>query len=49
MSQKEQYDAPSTMVIEVRHEGNICTSDLKAGNSIKNWDDGGTTNDDVYM
>ena len=43
------YEAPSTMVIEVRHEGIICASELNASSSINNWDNGGTTNDEVYM
>lgn len=48
--QKQFYDAPSTMVLEVKQEGAICVvSDVKSGNSIKNWEDGGTTNDEVFM
>lgn len=47
--EKQCYEAPSTMVIEVRHEGIICASDVKGGNSINDWGNGGTTNDDVYM
>lgn len=49
MNYKERYESPSTMVIEVRHEGIICASDVKGGNSINDWGNGGTTNDDVYM
>lgn len=47
--EKQCYEAPSTMVIEVRHEGIICATDVKGGNSINDWGNGGTTNDDVYM
>ena len=46
---KYPYEAPSTMVLEVKQEGVICVSDVKGGNSINNWGDGGTTNDEVYM
>ena len=37
------------MIIKVKHEGIICTSDVKGGYSINDWENGGTTNDDVYM
>ena len=47
--QKQYYDAPSTQVFEVKHEGIICASDVKSGNSINDWGNGGTTNDEVYM
>ena len=47
--QKEDYDAPSTQVFEVKHEGIICASDVQSGNSINDWGNGGTTNDEVYM
>ena len=47
--QKELYEAPSTMVFEVKQEGVICASDVKSGNSIDDWENGGTTNDEVYM
>lgn len=47
--QKELYEAPSTMVFEVKQEGVICASDVKSGNSINGWENGGTTNDEVYM
>ena len=44
-----RYETPSTEVIEVKHEGIICASEVKSGNSINSWGDGGTTNDDFYM
>lgn len=43
------YETPSARVIEIRHGGIICTSEVKGGNSIQGWGDGGTTNDEVYM
>lgn len=46
---KELYDAPSTMVFGVKQEGVICASEVKSGNSIKNWENGDTTNVEVYM
>lgn len=47
--QKVLYEAPSMMVFEVRHEGIICASEVKGGNSINNWGTGSTTDDDIYM
>ena len=46
---KELYEAPLTSVVDVKFEGIICTSDVKGSNSINDWGNGGTTNDDVYM
>lgn len=46
---KQYYDAPSTQVFEVEQEGIICASDVQSGNSIDDWGNGGTTNDEVYM
>lgn len=43
------YEAPSTMIFEVKQGGVICTSDIKSGNSINGWGNDGTINDDVYM
>lgn len=47
--EKVLYEAPSMTVFEVKQEGVICASDVKGGNSINNWGDGGTSNDEVYM
>ena len=49
MKKKHFYETPSTMVFEVKQEGVICASDVKSGNSINDWGNGGTTNDEVYM
>lgn len=46
---KQCYEAPLTMAFEVKHEGIVCASEINGGNSINNWDDGGTTDDDLYM
>ena len=46
---KELYDAPSTMVFGVKQEGVICASEVKSGNSINNWENGDTTNEEIYM
>ena len=43
------YEAPSTMIFEVKQGGVICASDVKSGNSINGWGNDGTINDDVYM
>ena len=46
---KQRYETPSTKVVEVKHEGIICASEFKGGNSIDNWGDGGTTDDDLHL
>ena len=46
---KDLYEAPATTVVEVKIEGVVCQSPVNGGNSINNWGDGGTTNDDIYM
>lgn len=45
------YEAPATIVVEVKTEGFVCQSPapLNGGNSINGWGDGGTTNDELYM
>lgn len=48
-NKKQCYETPSTIVIEVMHEGLICNSDVRGGNSINNWYDGGTTDDELFM
>jgi hypothetical protein len=48
-TRKQFYEAPVTKIIQVRHGGIICLSNVKGGNSINNWGNGGTTNDEVYM
>lgn len=45
--EKEPYESPTILVEEVQTEGIICASDVKGGNSINNWGDGGTTSDDL--
>ena len=46
---KEQYIAPECEVLTLQEEGVICASDVKGGNSINDWGNGGNTNDDLYM
>ena len=43
------YHSPEVAIIELKQEGVICASDVLGGNSINDWGNGGTTNDDVYM
>ena len=43
------YEAPVVTVFEVRQEGIICSSQVNGTNSVDNWGNGGTTNDDTYM
>ena len=46
---KSYYEAPAITVVEVKIEGVVCHSPVNGGNSIDNWGNGGTTNDDIYM
>ena len=46
---KISYEAPDVTVICVQQEGVICNSNIKGGNSINNWENGGTTDDVIYM
>ena len=46
---KSYYEAPAITVVEVKIEGVVCQSPVNGGNSIDNWGNGGTTNDDIYM
>ena len=48
-TEKQLYEAPSTVVFEVKQQGVICASEVKGGNSISDWGNGGTINDQVYM
>ena len=43
------YETPWAVTVEVRHEGIICASEVNGGNSIKDWGDGGTTNDEIFF
>ena len=46
----EFYEMPSAKVFEVKQEGVICFSDpITGGNSIDGWEDGGSTDDVIYM
>lgn len=48
--EKQVYEAPSTMMFEVKQEGVICASDpITGGNSINDWENGGATDDEIYM
>ena len=46
---KEFYEAPSARVLEMNQEGLICASDVKGGNSINDWGNGGIIDDEIYM
>lgn len=48
---KELYEAPSTIVLEVGNKGVLCASKVFVlfGNSVNDWEDGGTINDEIYM
>jgi len=50
--QKRYYEKPAMRVVMLQQHGMLCTSDpepVQGGNSINNWGDGGTTDEDIYM
>ena len=49
MKEKQKYCSPHTRALELKSEGVICASEVKGGNSINNWGDGGTTNDEIFF
>ena len=49
MKEKTMYCSPQTLVLELKNEGVICASEINGGNSINNWNDGGTTNDELFL
>ena len=47
---RKDYQKPTMRVVKLQHQSHILSgSDVKSKASIKNWDDGGTTNDEVEM
>lgn len=52
MEQKETkwlYRSPIVAIVDLNQEGVICASDVVGENSINNWGDGGTTNDELNL
>ncbi len=43
------YETPAATVVEVKTEGVVCQSPFKGGNSINDWENGGTTLEDIYF
>ena len=47
---RKEYRRPQMRVVEIQQRGLLMTSDpVRGGNSINDWKDGGTTDDDIYM
>lgn len=49
MTSKATYITPSAKSFEFVHESVICDSEVKGDNSIDDWGEGGTTDDDLYL
>ena len=49
MKEKQKYCSPQTLALELKSKGILCASEIKGGNSIKDWGDGGTTNDEIFF
>ena len=44
------YESPDMGIISVpENEGIVCLSELKGGNTIKDWTDGGSEDEQLYM
>lgn len=43
------YETPAATVVEVKTEGVVCQSPVQGGNSIDDWENGGTTLEDIYF
>ena len=48
---KKLYERPTMRVVEIQQRGLLMVSGdpVQGGNSINNWGDGGTTDEDIYM
>lgn len=49
MIKKQMYESPATEVVVVTQDRFVCLSETQGRNSIKNWENGDTTEDVVYM
>lgn len=48
--QKRHYERPTMRVVELQQHAHLLAgSGVGATNSIYEWGDGGTTNEDIYM
>ncbi|MBO7561288.1 MAG: hypothetical protein J6T04_00180 [Bacteroidales bacterium] len=46
---KQLYESPHLKIYAVAQEGLICASEVLGSDSIEDWEDGGTTEDDLYL
>ena len=48
---KKLYERPTMRVVEIRQRGLLMVSGdpVQGGNSINDWGNGGTTDEDIYM
>lgn len=47
---REAYEKPTMKVVELQHKTTLLAgSGVGATNTIKEWDNGGTTTEDIYM
>lgn len=46
---KSYYETPAISVVEVKAECVVCQSPLSGSNSIDGWENGGTTNGNIYL
>ncbi|MBQ3300633.1 MAG: hypothetical protein IJH04_00510 [Eggerthellaceae bacterium] len=48
---RKDYERPTMRVVEIQQRGMLMVSGdpVRGGNSINNWGDGGTTDEDIYM
>ena len=50
---KKQYQEPTMMVVKLQHTQMLMASgereQMRGGSRINDWNDGGTTDDEIYM
>ena len=48
---KKLYERPTIRVVEIQQRGLLMVSGdlVRSGNSINDWGNGGTTDEDIYM
>ena len=49
MKQIKLYERPQMRVVEIRQHGMLMQSGIKTKNVIDDWDEGDSTDDEIYM
>lgn len=46
---KQLYESPHLKIYAVAGEGLICASEINGKDSIEDWEDGGSEDEDLYL